>query len=290
MRIERVRALQDNYVFVLVNPADREAVVIDPGQGAPVLGCLDALGVSLAAIWHTHHHHDHIGGDRQLLARYPQAKVYGNRDDAHRIPTLTHFVEEGDRLTVGDRTAQVMFVPGHTRAHLAYYFPPVPAPSPGEMDQVQFQLFQLETPLEPKKSKADSALPELPGELFCGDTIFSGGCGRLFEGTPEQMVRSLSRFRQLPDTTRIWCAHEYTQANLAFAETLIADEFPFQTYVTYVEQQRAQHQATIPTTLKLEKQINPFLRWDDPKIQQLMGTVNAPFRTFARLRGRKDLF
>ena len=111
MKIERLSALQSNYIFLLINEQDREAIAIDPGQAQPVLDRLQQLGLPLVAIWHTHHHRDHIGGDRQLLAHYPQAKVYGNQDDAHRIPLLTDFVDEGDRLTVGNRTAQVIAVP-----------------------------------------------------------------------------------------------------------------------------------------------------------------------------------
>ncbi|MEM9246678.1 MAG: hydroxyacylglutathione hydrolase, partial [Cyanobacteria bacterium P01_F01_bin.153] len=202
MKIERLSALQSNYVFLLISSTGDGAVVIDPGQAEPVLRRLRSLDLPLTAIWHTHHHHDHIGGDRQLLAHYPAAKVFGSAHDADRIPTLTDFVAEGDSLTVGDRTALVMEVPGHTLGHVAYYFPPV----------VGIAL--------------DETLGEGPsgdffGELFCGDTLFSAGCGRLFEGTPAQMVRSLDKFRQLPNHTRIWFAHEYTESNLNFACSIV---------------------------------------------------------------------
>ena len=309
MKIERLSALQSNYIFLLINEQDREAIAIDPGQAQPVLDRLQQLGLPLVAIWHTHHHRDHIGGDRQLLAHYPQAKVYGNQDDAHRIPLLTDFVDEGDRLTVGNRTAQVIAVPGHTLTHLAYYFPPVSSPS-GSPPQPAFPPSPplLDSLLHPS-GNSDIAIPNAAsdetsgnasgdassdasktGELFCGDTLFSMGCGRLFEGTPQEMMRSLDKFRQLPDNTRVWCAHEYTESNLKFARTLLPNDRDLHTYETYIQQRRQKRQATIPGSLAIEKRINPFLRWDAPELQAALDSPNNPIRTFRRLRGRKDLF
>ncbi|MEM6501151.1 MAG: hydroxyacylglutathione hydrolase [Cyanobacteria bacterium P01_C01_bin.89] len=267
MKIERLSALQSNYIFVLISSAGDGAVVIDPGRADPVLRRLGELELPLTAIWHTHHHHDHIGGDRQLLARYPNARVFGSAHDAERIPTLTDFVAEGDSLTVGDRTAVVMEVPGHTLGHVAYYFPPALDAAPDEA--VGAGAF---------------------GDLFCGDTLFSAGCGRLFEGTPVQMMRSLDKFRQLPNNTRIWCAHEYTEGNLNFACSIVPDDPDVIRYRREIQKRRQRREATVPTCLATEKEINLFLRWDDPQVQQAMGTPDDPVRTFARLRGRKDLF
>lgn len=265
MEIERLSALQSNYIFLLISHADGGAIAIDPGQAEPVLKRLRELNLPLIAIWHTHHHHDHIGGDRQLLTHYPNARVYGSRGDAERISTLTDLVAEGNRLKVGDRTAEVIEVPGHTLGHIAYYFPPLLASD--------------------FSSEGDRR-----GELFCGDTLFSAGCGRLFEGTPAQMVRSLEKFRQLPNDTRIWCAHEYTESNLKFARSILPDDAGVQTHYAQIQERRQKRQATIPSNLAVEKKINLFLRWDDPQVQQAMGTPNDSIRTFARLRGRKDLF
>ncbi len=265
MEILRVEAFQDNYIFVLHDAARRQAAVVDPGDAGPVLQTLERLGATLTAILNTHHHSDHVGGNRQLLERFPSALVYGSAADRGRIPGQTGFLNDGDRVTVfngqtpsaDQPQAEVLFVPGHTRAHIAYYFPPT---TPGEW-----------------------------GNLFCGDTLFAGGCGRLFEGTPEQMVESLGRLRQLPDTTWVWCAHEYTLNNLRFAVTVDGGNVLLRERLGAVQAARAQHQPTIPAQLGLEKQTNPFLRWDNAALQQAMGSSSA-VQTFARLRGKKDLF
>jgi hydroxyacylglutathione hydrolase len=257
MEIHRLNAFQYNYIFVLHDAAHHTAAVVDPGDAQPVLQCLADLQASLTAIFNTHHHMDHVGGNRSLLERFPDAVVYGGRHDQGRIPGQTVFLVEGDTVTFADRTAAVFFVPGHTRAHIAYYFPPT----------------------------GDHAW----GDLFCGDTLFSGGCGRLFEGTPQQMVESLSKLRQLPDATRVWCAHEYTLNNLKFAITVDPENATLWQRLQTVQHQRSQQQATIPADLALEKQTNPFLRWDVPVLQQAMDTAN-PVQSFARLRGKKDMF
>lgn len=257
MDIHRLRAFQDNYIFVLHNRATHEAAVVDPGDATPVLDWLAAQGANLVAILNTHHHRDHVGGNQRLLRQFPSAVVYGGAEDRGRIPGQTVFLREGDRVPWGDRIGEVIFVPGHTRAHIAYYFPPL--------------------------NTADW------GELFCGDTLFAGGCGRLFEGTPAQMVDSLTHLRCLPDTTRVWCAHEYTLNNLRFAITVDPDNIALRQRLQQVEAARRQDRETVPSDLGLEKQTNPFLRWDDPAIQAAMEGQNAA-QTFARLRGQKDLF
>lgn len=257
MQIHRLPALSDNYIFLLHDAAQGIAAVVDPAEATPVLHCLRQLQAELVAIFNTHHHGDHVGGNSSLLRAFPQATVYGGAEDRGRIPGQQVFLQEGDRVSFADREAKVFFVPGHTKAHIAYHFP--------------------------------AAQAEKPGELFCGDTLFAGGCGRLFEGTPTQMVNSLGKIRSLPDHTRVWCAHEYTLKNLQFALSVDAQNQDLQSRFETVKQMRKQSEATIPSLLGEEKRTNPFLRWDQPNLQK---TVNSrdPIQTFARLRGMKDQF
>jgi len=257
MEIFRLPALSDNYIFLLYDSASQTAAVVDPAQPEPVLQQLEQLGATLTAIFNTHHHADHVGGNRRLLQQFPEAMVYGGAADQGRIPGQRYFLGEGDTVTFAGREAQVYFVPGHTRAHIAYYFPPVEA--------------------------------EGWGELFCGDTLFAGGCGRLFEGTPEQMVISLNKLRSLPDKTRIWCAHEYTLNNLKFALTVDGDNEDLKQRLAEVQAARQRDQATVPSVLGVEKRTNPFLRWDQPALQAA-AKITDPVRTFARIRGMKDQF
>jgi hydroxyacylglutathione hydrolase len=255
MRIHRIPVLSDNYVFLLHDVETNLAAVVDPAIAAPVLQKLKELGATLVAIFNTHHHWDHIGGNTQLLQKFPKAVVYGGANDRGRLPGQQVFLQEGDRVSLGDRRAEVFFVPGHTYAHIAYYFPPV---NPDEL-----------------------------GDLFCGDTLFSGGCGRLFEGTPTQMVESLTKLRNLPDSTRVWCAHEYTLKNLQFNLTVDGSNQDLQQRFRQVKELRDRNEPTIPANLGVEKRINPFLRWDAPELQAATQSSN-PIQTFARLRGMKD--
>jgi hydroxyacylglutathione hydrolase len=238
MNIERLAVLQDNYIFLLHDPTHNTAAVVDPAVAEPVLHRLQTLGAELTTIFNTHHHSDHVGGNRMLLKRFPE-------------------LEDGDLVTFANRTAEVLFVPGHTLGHIAYYFVPR---TPNEL-----------------------------GELFCGDTLFAGGCGRLFEGTPEQMMRSLSKIRELPDETRVWCAHEYTYKNLQFALSVEPQNLKLQQRFETVKAMRQRSEPTIPTWLTLEKQINPFLRWDQPALMGVTQTQNC-IDSFAQLRSLKDRF
>jgi hydroxyacylglutathione hydrolase len=257
MQVHRLQALSDNYIFLLHDPQSQTAAVVDPAEAQPVLRQLDQLSAELVAIFNTHHHSDHVGGNQKLLQQFPQATVYGGKHDQGRIPNQQVFLQEGDQVTFANREAEVFFVPGHTSGHIAYYFPP---------------------------TATDEA-----GELFCGDTIFVGGCGRLFEGTPTQMVDSLSKLRKLPDNTRVWCAHEYTLKNYKFALRVAPDNSSVQNRYNEVQQIRQQNQATVPSLLGVEKETNLFLQWDSPQLQAAMG-VQDPVRTFAKLRGKKDQF
>jgi hydroxyacylglutathione hydrolase len=257
MEIIRIPVLSDNYIFLIVDRELKIAAVVDPAEAAPVLAELARHQVELVAIFNTHHHSDHVGGNKELMAVFPNLCVYGGAEDRGRIPGQQVYLADGDRVQFGDREAEVLFIPGHTRAHIAYYFPPV------------------ET--------------DIPGELFCGDTIFAGGCGRLFEGTPAQMVSSMTKLRQLPDRTRIWCAHEYTLGNLKFAVTVDPDNQELQERLIDVTAARSNAIPTVPTSLGIEKRTNPFLRWDVAALQASVAS-HDPVETFARIRGRKDQF
>ncbi|MEG4453689.1 hydroxyacylglutathione hydrolase [Microcoleus sp. N9_A1] len=257
MQVYRLPVLSDNYIFLLHDPDRHTAAVVDPARSQPVLEQLQALGAELTAIFNTHHHSDHIGGNQELIDRFPQITVYGGAEDRGRIPGQQVFLQAGDRVSFANRTAEVFFLPGHTKAHIAYYFPP--------------------------------SNPSETGELFCGDTLFAGGCGRLKEGTPAQMLASLGQLRNLPDNTRVWCAHEYTLKNLQFALSVDGDNLELQQRLGEVKEARSRSQPTIPSSIGIEKKTNPFLRWDSPNLQSAANTRD-PVQTFARLRGMKDQF
>jgi hydroxyacylglutathione hydrolase len=256
MQVIRIPVLTDNYIFILHDRIKNIAAVVDPAVTQPVIEQLQQLGAKLVAIFNTHHHHDHVGGNQQLIKLFDNVVVYGGAEDRGRIPGQQVFLTDGDRVTFGDRTGNVFFVPGHTRAHIAYYFPPTATEG---------------------------------GELFCGDTLFAGGCGRLFEGTPTQMLESLSKLQALPDDTRVWCAHEYTLSNLKFALTVDSNNPDLKTRFAAVQAARSRNEATIPSNLGLEKRTNPFLRWQQTALQAAVNSSD-PVQTFARLRGMKDRF
>ena len=257
MEIYRLKAFKDNYIFLLYDSQLSKAAVVDPGDAQPVLECLKQLNADLIAIFNTHHHSDHIGGNQELIKHFPAVCVYGGKEDQGRIPGQQIFLTDGDEVTFSDRTAKIFFVPGHTKAHIVYYF------FPRNNNEI--------------------------GELFCGDTIFGGGCGRLFEGTPNQMIESLNKLRLLPDNTRNWCAHEYTLNNLKFALTVDKNNVDLQKRFIEVKTQREKDEATVPLLLGVEKLTNPFLRWEDVEIKTAIGTKDD-VQTFRKLRGMKDLF
>ena len=248
-------AFQDNYIWVIFESSGG-CVVIDPEQAEPVLAFLQEKSLTLKAILITHHHADHVGGIAQLL-QHADVPVFGPAREI--IPHLTRPLHEGDalHLTIPALDIQVMDVPGHTAGHIAYYCP------------------HTEPPL-----------------LFAGDTLFNGGCGRLFEGTAAQMLASLDRLGALPDATQLWCAHEYTLANLYFARSLTPDDPSLAEYIQWATQQRARHLPTLPSTLATQKTINPFLNIDKPVLKHLLDKDGKATRAerFATLRQWKDVF
>ncbi|WP_404380384.1 hydroxyacylglutathione hydrolase [Caenispirillum salinarum] len=253
LEIEQIPVLNDNYVYLAHDPETQATGVVDPAVVAPVMEALERRGWRLTHILNTHHHADHTGGNLEIK-QATGCTVVGPRADAHRIPGIDVQVGEGDTVRLGDAVARVFDVPGHTSGHIAYWF-------------------------------------EDSDALFCGDTIFSLGCGRMFEGTPEQFWDSLSKLRALPDDTRVYCAHEYTQANLRFSLSVDPDNTVLRDLGTEIERLRAENRPTVPSLLGVEKAANPFLRADDPALADKLGLAGAaPERVFAEVRARKDSF
>jgi hydroxyacylglutathione hydrolase len=259
MEILRLPAFNDNYIFLLYDATLGIAAVVDPGDAEPVLAALKAKNLTLTAILNTHHHSDHVGGNRQLLAKFPDAVVYGSQGDRdrNRIPGQMVNLQAGDRVNFAGRTAEILSVPAHTLGHIAYYFPPVN--------------------------------PDDWGELFCGDSLFSLSCGRLFEGTPEQLLAVMQQYGQLPECTRVWCAHEYTLTNCKFALSVDKNNPDLQQYCRTVQEQRNHNQSTIPSSIGLEKQLNPFLRWGDRRVQEALN-LQEPVAIMRELRQRRERF
>lgn len=222
MEIARVPALSDNYIWLVHEPESGETMVVDPAEAEPALAAAAARGWRIAQIWNTHWHPDHTGGNAAIKAA-TGCLVTGPAAEAARIPTLDRQVREGDRVALGAIEAEVIEVPAHTAGHIAYHF------------------------------AAGHA-------LFVGDTLFAMGCGRLFEGTAEQMHSNLRRLARLPASTDVYCAHEYTLANARFAVTVEPDNAALERRLAEVEAARAAGEATVPTTIGLELATNPFMR------------------------------
>ena len=248
-----VSAFKDNYVWTLRN--DRHAAVVDPGEARPVLEYLARERLELAAILATHHHADHVGGIAELLAKR-KVPVFGPRNEP--IPTLTRAVSEGDEVSIPELGAvfSVIDIPGHTRAHIAYYG---------------------------------------AGALFCGDTLFACGCGRLFEGTAQQMYASLQKLLALPDDTKVYCGHEYTLANIGFAKAVEPRNGALAERLARDERLRDAGRPTLPSTLGEEKATNPFLRCQEAAViesanKYLGARVADPVKVFAAIRDWKNKF
>jgi hydroxyacylglutathione hydrolase len=260
IQILQIPAFTDNYFWLIHN--GKNAIIVDPGAAAPVQVCLNQHHLKLCAILVTHHHADHIGGVADLI-KNASIPIYGPLPDQKngRIPTITHGCQQGEAVFIPELnlTLAVLEVPGHTSTHIAYY------------------------------------CAEL-ASLFCGDTLFAGGCGRLFEGTPAQMVNSLHKIAALPTNTNIYCAHEYTLANLRFALAVEPNNQALQIRYKQASTTREQGLSTVPSQLDLEWQTNPFLRCTSPEIihtlqgQQKLGDATDEVSVFAAVRLWKNSF
>ncbi len=255
MRLELVTipCLKDNYAFLIHDAASGETAVVDLPEAPPIRAALSQRGWRLSDILLTHHHWDHIDGVADLVAA-TGARVTGAGADAHRLPPLGRSMAPGEAFTVCGTRAEVLDVPGHTVGHIAYY------------------------------------LPEA-GLAFTGDSLMAGGCGRLFEGTPAQMWQSLSHLATLPPETLICSGHEYTASNLRFAATLEPENAALMLRIAATTAARQEGRATVPSTLSLELETNPFLRAGLPQIKAALGMKHAPDdASFAEIRARKDRF
>ncbi len=239
LEVIRIPVLSDNYVWLVHDPASGETMVVDPAVAEPVMAAASARGWTINAIWNTHWHPDHTGGNAAIKAA-TGATIYGPAAEAARIPTLDVQLVEGDTVTLGAHIATVLETPAHTAGHITYYC-------------------------------ADDAI------AFTGDTLFAMGCGRLFEGTAEQMFANMQRLAALPDDTIIYCAHEYTESNGRYALVAEPDNQAIVARMADVIAARAQGEATVPTTIGLERATNPFMRADSPAM-------------LAERRAKKDLF
>jgi len=243
----------DNYGVLLHDPETGATATIDAPEAAPIEAALKATGWKLTDILVTHHHADHTDGIRALKDKH-KCRVVAPAGEAAKIPAVDKTVREGDKVQVGKLAADVIETPGHTAGHIAYWF---------DRDKL----------------------------AFVGDTLFSIGCGRVIEGTPEQMWRSLVKLRGLPDVTRIFCGHEYTGANIRFARTIEPNNKALAVREAQAKQQIAKSEPTIPTTIGEEKQANPFLRADVPEVAAGVGMAGKPAaEVFAEIRARKNRF
>ena len=252
LQIHQFPCLSDNYGYLIHDPATGETAAIDTPDAAEYLTQAAAKGWTITQIWNTHWHPDHAGGDLAIKDA-TGCTITGPKNEADKIPGIDRQVATGDTVTLGDISAAVIDVPGHTLGHIAFHI-------------------------------------ESESTAFVGDAVFALGCGRVFEGNPGMMWESLSKLKALPANTTLYCAHEYTAANAKFAITIEPDNSALQAYVAEITEKRARNEPTVPMPLSRELDTNPFLRADNPALQTAMGHTGDAVATFAEIRGRKDRF
>ena len=253
IEVLQIPVLSDNYVYLVRDNDTGTTGVVDPAVGGPVVDALEERGWTLDWVINTHHHPDHTGANMELKEKYG-CKIVGPKMEQAKIPGIDQAAGDGDTFDLGASTAKVFDVPGHTAGHNAYWF-------------------------------------EDSDALFCGDALFALGCGRVFEGTHEQMWTSLDKLRGLPGDTKIYCAHEYTEANLAFAVTVEPDNADLAKRGDEIRALRADGKPTVPSRIGEELATNPFVRADQADLQAAIGMTGAdPVAVFAEVRTRKDNF
>ncbi|OUS39441.1 hydroxyacylglutathione hydrolase ['Osedax' symbiont bacterium Rs2_46_30_T18] len=255
-QVSAISAFSDNYIW-MIHGSDNQVAVVDPGAAQPVIEALQECGKTLAAILITHHHNDHTGGVNELLERH-QVPVYGPENC--KYSGITRPLKDADNIELFNRSLSIKTVPGHTLDHICY-------------------------------------LNETAGgaQIFCGDTLFLAGCGRVFEGSMGQMLKAMHYFKQLREDTKIYCTHEYSLSNLAFAQSVEPDNLYIQQQIEHCSNLRVEGKPTLPTDIASELLINPFLRCDNPDIQHTAAlyskkTVNSELDTFTVLRNWKNIF
>lgn len=257
IEIHPIKAFNDNYIWTLINKNNKQAIVIDPGQSAPVAAYMEQQGLELTSIWTTHHHFDHTGGVMELQEHFPMTHIVAHSE--HGVEE-DQTIKDGSTVSAWGCSAQVWDISGHTNSHIAYIL---------DIDNQK--------------------------HCFCGDTLFSGGCGRVFTGTIEQLYQSFKRIDELPAETLLYPAHEYTANNLRFALTIEPENVAIQQALAQAEQQTAQGVPTLPVTLEHERAINVFLRVTEASViagvqAQMTIADEEPLTVFAGLRELKNNF
>ena len=253
MKILIVKCLTDNYSYIIFNEKTLIAAVVDPGEAGPIISEIEKNNLQLKYVINTHHHYDHIGGNSKLKEKY-NSKVVGYEKDSERIPGIDIKLKDNQKWRNELFECEILHIPGHTSGHISIYIKEINA-------------------------------------LFTGDTLFSLGCGRIFEGTYDEMFCSLNKLKKFPKNTKIYCGHEYTKKNSDFCLSIDSNNLILRKKINEIDQSIKNHKPTIPSILKDELECNIFLRADNLEIQKLLGVNSGdPIKTFAKLRDLKDNF
>jgi len=256
MRVRTLPALEDNYMYLLIDDKTKEAAIVDPVEPDKVIKAVKEENVNLTTVLTTHHHWDHSGGNEKLFKQMPSLTVVGGDE---RVGALNKKVTHGDTLAVGQLNIECLFTPCHTKGHICYF--------------------------------VTSNEPNVDPLVFTGDTLFVAGCGKFFEGTPQQMYRALIEvLRNLPENTKVYCGHEYTVTNLKFAAKVEPNNEDITKKLLWAQDLRSKNESTIPSTIGDEKKTNPFMRVDVPSLQNHANKVNDAIGTMETLRQQKDNF